>query len=116
MRHERVEELNKKRAQLAAQIQRCDAQRNVLARKLELKRKLVAGEIFLRDGYSTDESLRAWFHARLKRLGDRKLFGLDELAETSRDGGLDPSSPRQGLNNTSQGDVARRRGGSSSDG
>ena len=80
---ERIEELKKKREQLSARIQECNAQRQVQARKADLKRKLVAGAIFLEEMYSKDERIRRWFDARLKRPQDRKLFGIEAPASAT---------------------------------
>ncbi len=77
MRIDRIEELKKKRSQLSARIQECNAQRQVQARKADLKRKLVAGAIFLEEMYSKDARIRRWFDTCLKRPQDRKLFGLE---------------------------------------
>jgi len=90
MADDRLEALKQKRDQLNAQIAKLNARKAAESRRIETRRKIVAGALLL-DAVATDRAaekpvgIARWWDAqitRLKRQQDRALFGLppDESA------------------------------------
>ena len=75
----RLDELKAKRERLDALIQRANAREAARSRKEMLRRKIVAGTIFLEQLYPNDDAIRRLFETHLKRPEDRRLFGLDAV-------------------------------------
>jgi len=73
----RLDDLKARRVRLDALIQCASAREAARSRKLVLRRRIVAGTIFLERLYPHDENVRRWFESQLKRPEDRRLFGLD---------------------------------------
>ncbi len=84
MADDRLEALKQKRDQLNAQIAKLNARKAAESRRVETRRKIVAGALLL-DAVAVDRAIEKpvgiarWWDAqvtRLKRPQDRALFGL----------------------------------------
>lgn len=80
---ERLEELQKKEAQIKAQIQAIKAQESSEERKKDTRRKILIGGVVLskvKRGEWGNDRLHSLLNNELKADRDRELFGLPSLA------------------------------------